>query len=205
MNKEIILKQYIYRTMGIFDFLKPKSAEEKRHEEFERVRAEIIIREQVSQMNVFILMSEHDDSGLDENPNGIGRFGLDKTNPIPINGLDNLDAYMDKIRYKFVSQKNGNTTFNPVIYIRSSENDQQRIGDAKPEGEFIASSLTVDNVKGTIDVYNLYTIGNILLGKIFINSYSLKTSNKVPEGFYHRDLIPVTQDAKVFLTIMANK
>ena len=92
--------------MGFFDFLKPKSAEEKKNEEFERVKAKIIIREKVSQMNDFILMSEHDDSCLDENPLGIGRFGLDKTNPIPINGLDNLDAYMDKISYIFIFLRN---------------------------------------------------------------------------------------------------
>ena len=159
--------------MGFFDFLKPKSAEEKKNEEFERVKAKIIIREKVSQMNDFILMSEHDDSCLDENPLGIGRFGLDKTNPIPINGLDNLDAYLDKIRYKYVSQKNGNITYYPVIYLRTSENDDQKIGDAKPDKDLMAAGLNVVNIKGTIDVYNLYTIGNTLLVNIFINSYSL--------------------------------
>jgi hypothetical protein len=189
--------------MGLFDFLKPKSAEEKQREKFERVRSEIIIKVQPSQMNDFILMSDHDDSDLDENPNGIGRFGLDKTNPIPVNGLDNLDAYMDKIRYKYVSQKNGNTTYNPIIYARTSENDSQKIGDPKPDGELMASGLNVDNIKGTIDVYNLYSIGNKLLGKIYINCYSLKTSNKIPEGFYHRDTVPATQDAKVLMAIMS--
>ncbi|MDP4684816.1 MAG: hypothetical protein NWS40_09020, partial [Crocinitomicaceae bacterium] len=97
--------------MGFFDFLKPKSAEDKKREQFERARAETIIHEQVSQMNDFIKMSDHDDSGQDINPNGFGRFGLDKTNPIPVNGLDNIPAYMDKIRYQYVSQKSGNTTY----------------------------------------------------------------------------------------------
>lgn len=191
--------------MGLFNFLKPKSAEERQREKFERVRSEIIIKEQPSQMNDFILMSDHDESGLDENPNGFGRFGLDKTNPIPVNGLDNLDAYMDKIRYKYISQKSGNTTYNPIIYMRTSENDNQHIGDTKPDGELMASSIDVDNINGTIDVYNLYSIGNKLLGKIYINSYSLKTSNKIPEGFYHWDTIPATQDAKALMAIMSKK
>ncbi len=191
--------------MGLFDFLKPKSAEEKQREQFERVRSEISVKEQPSQMNAFILMSDHDDSGLDENPKGYGSFGFDKTNPIPINGLDNLDAYMDKIRYKYVSQKNGNTTYNPIVYLRTSENDNQQVGDPKPEGDLMASGIDVDNISGTVDVYNLYSIGNKLLGKIYINSYSLKTSNKIPEGFYHRDEIPATQDARVLLAIMSKK
>jgi hypothetical protein len=191
--------------VGLFDFLKPKSAEERQREKFERVRSETIIKEQPSQMNEFILMSDHDDSGLDENPNGFGRFGLDKTNSVPINGLDNLYAYMDKIRYKYVSQNNGNRTYNPIVFARTSENDNQKIGDPKAEGELLASSLNVDNIKGTIDVYNLYSIGNKLLGKIYINSYSLKTSNKIPEGFFHRDAIPATQDSKILISILSKK
>lgn len=191
--------------MGFFDFLKPKSAEDKKREQFERARAETIIHEQVSQMNDFIKMSDHDDSGQDINPNGFGRFGLDKTNPIPVNGLDNIPAYMDKIRYQYVSQKSGNTTYNPVTYIRTTENDGFQLGDEKPSSELMAAGVDVDNIKGTVDVYNLYSIGNKLLGKVFINGYSLKTSNKVPEGFYHRDDVPATQDAKVLLALMSKK
>lgn len=191
--------------MGFFDFLKPKSAEDKKREQFERARAETIIHEQVSQMNDFIKMSDHDDSGQDINPNGFGRFGLDKTNPIPVNGLDNIPAYMDKIRYQYVSQKNGNTTYNPVSYERTSENDGFQVGDDKPAGELMAAGVDVDNIKGTVDVYNLYSIGNKLLGKVYINGYSLKTSNNIPEGFYHRDAIPATQDAKVLLALMSKK
>jgi len=191
--------------MGIFDFLKPKSAEEKKREQFERVRAETIIHEQVSQMNDFIKMSDHDDSGQDINPNGFGRFGLDKTNPIPVNGLDNIPAYMDKIRYQYVSQKSGNITYNPITYERTSENDGFQVGDEKPSSELMAAGVDVDNIKGTVDVYNLYSIGNKLLGKVYVNGYSLKTSNKIPEGFYHRDVIPATQDAKVLLALMSKK
>jgi len=156
-------------------------------------------------MNDFIKMSDHDDSGQDINPNGFGRFGLDKTNPIPVNGLDNIPAYMDKIRYQYVSQKSGNITYNPITYERTSENDGFQVGDEKPSSELMAAGVDVDNIKGTVDVYNLYSIGNKLLGKVYVNGYSLKTSNKIPEGFYHRDVIPATQDAKVLLALMSKK
>ena len=151
--------------MGLFDFLKPKSEDEKRREQFERVRAEIIIKDQVSQMNDFIKMSEHDTSGLDINPNGFGRFGLDKTNPIPVNGLDNIHAYMDRIRYQYVSLKNGAKTYNPITFVRTSENDGYQVGDEKPSNELMAAAIDVNNIKGKVDVYNLYSIGNKLLGK----------------------------------------
>ena len=65
--------------------------------------------------------------------------------------------------------------------------------------------VNADNIKGTVDVYNIYSISNRLLAKVYINSYSLKTSNKVPTGFYHRDEIPSTQDSKVLLKIMSDK
>lgn len=189
--------------MGLFDFLRPKSAEEKKREQLEQLKAELIIPETVSQMNDFIKMSDHDDSGKDINPNGFGRFGLDKTNPIPVNGLDNIPAYMDKIRYKYVSQKKGNTTYNPVSFIRTSDNDGLAVGDEKPVEELMAAGISVDNIKGTVDVYNLYSIGNKLLGKVYINAYSLKTSNKIPDGFYHRDEVPAIQDSKVMLALMS--
>ncbi|MEY2792044.1 MAG: hypothetical protein RJA76_36 [Bacteroidota bacterium] len=189
--------------MGFFDFLKPKSDEQRKLEEFNKVRDEITIRETKSLMQEFIQLTDHDDSLLDINPNGIGKFGLEKTNPIPINGLDNLEAYLDKLRYQYISQKQGITTYNPVTYLRTMDNDGFQIGDDKPIEDIPASGIQVDNIKGTVDVYNLYSISNKLLAKIYINSYSLVTSNAVPEGFHHRDQIPSTQDSKVLIAIMA--
>ena len=87
--------------MGLFDFLKSKSPEEKKAEKFNKIRLLSIVQEQRSMMQEMIITSEHDDSFLDENPNGIGEFGLDKTNPIPVNGIDNIPAYIDKLRYQY--------------------------------------------------------------------------------------------------------
>ena len=70
--------------MGIFDFLKGKSSEEKKNEKFNKIRLLSNIQEVKSVMQEIIISSDHDNSFLDENPDGIGEFGLEKTNPIPV-------------------------------------------------------------------------------------------------------------------------
>jgi hypothetical protein len=186
--------------MGFFDIF--KSADVRKAERFEKIRKKIIIKEQKSVMHEMILLSPHDNSLKDINPNGEGQFGLEKTNPIPVYGVDNVPAYMDKIRYKYISEKSGNVVYNPVEYIRTTDSDDSKNGSTKPTGTLIASGTSSENIKGVIDVYNLYSIGNQKLGKIYINSYSLKTSNKVPEGFFHRDEIPAMQDACVLMELV---
>jgi hypothetical protein len=186
--------------MGFFDLF--KSAEVRKAERFEKIRKKIAISEQKSMMHEMILMSPHDSSLMDINPNGIGKFGLEKTNPIPVYGVDNIPAYLDKIRYKYVSEKSGNIVYNPVEYIRTTESDDSKNGSPKPTGSLIAAGASSENIKGVIDVYNLYSVGNQKLGKIYINSYSLKTSNKIPEGFFHRDEIPAMQDGRVLMELV---
>jgi hypothetical protein len=112
---------------------------------------------------------------------------------------------MDKLRYKYTSEKSGNSTYNPITYVRSSEGDETAIGSKKPVGELPASGTEAENIEGTIDIYNIYTIGNQKLAKIYVNSYSLKTSNKVPDGFYHRDEIPLVQDARILMELVNKK
>lgn len=192
--------------MGIFDFLKSKSPEEKKAEKFNKIRLLTIIQEKRSMMQEMIITSEHDDSFLDENPNGIGEFGLDKTNPIPVNGIDNIPAYIDKLRYEYTSVSgSGTKTYNPVTFQRTIDSDETLIGSSKPLNEPIAASTSAPNIKGHIDVYNLYSFGGNKLAKIYINCYSLKTSNKVPNGFVHRDSAPAIQDGKVLMEFAKNR
>ena len=191
--------------MGFFDFFKTKSAEQKKIDQCKKIRTETIIHERRSVMHEMILMSSHDDSCQDVNPKGIGEFGFDVSNPIPVYGIDNVSAYMDKIRYKYTSEKSGMSTFNPVFFIRTSESDDSPIGSVKPEGVISASGTKSSNIQGMIDPYNLYSIGNKKLAKIYINSYSLKTSNKVPNGFFHRDNVPVMQDARILIELSNRK
>jgi hypothetical protein len=192
--------------MGLFDFLKSKSPEEKKAEKFNKIRMLSIIEEKRSIMQEMIISSEHDETLLDENPNGIGEFGLDKTNPIPINGIDNIPAYMDKLRYEYTSMSgSGTKTYNPVTFQRTIDSDETPIGSSKQLNEPIAASVSVPNIKGHIDVYNLYSFGGNKLAKIYINCYSLKTSNKVPNGFVHRDTTPAIQDGKVLMEFVKNR
>ena len=60
------------------------------------------------------------------------------------------------------------------------------------------------NINGHIDVYNLYSIGGEKLAKIYVNCYSLKTSDKVPDGFIHRDKVPAEKDSKVTIEALKN-
>ena len=192
--------------MGLFDFLKSKSPEEKKAAKFNEIRLISTIQEKRSIMQEMIISSEHDDSLLDENPDGIGEFGIEKTNPISVNGIDNIPAYMDKLRYEYTSVSgSGTKTYNPVTFQRTIDSDETPIGSSKPINESIAASTSAPNIKGHIDVYNLYSFGGNKLAKIYINCYSLKTSNKVPNGFVHRDSTPAIQDVKVLIEFAKNR
>jgi hypothetical protein len=189
--------------MGLFDFLKSKSSEDKKAEKLNKIRVLSNIQEKRSIMQDVITTSEHDDSFLDENPDGIGEFGLEKTNAIPVNGIDNIPAYMDKLRYEYTSMSgSGIKTYNPIKYQRTTDSDETPIGSSMPLNEPIAASTSATNINGHIDVYNVYSIGGNKLAKIYINCYSLKTSNKVPIGLVHRDKIPAMQDGKVLIELV---
>jgi len=189
--------------MGIFNFFKRKSQGEKNIAFLRKLRKKTIIHESKSKMHDMIVMVGHDSSYLDENPSGEGEFGMVKSNPIPIYGIDNISTYMDKLRYKYTSKSgSGTVTFNPVDFQRTSDSDNFEIGAKKPSTAPIASATSSPNINGNIDVYNLYSIGGEKLAKIYVNCYSLKTSNKVPDGFIHRDEVPAEQDAKVLMESM---
>ena len=190
--------------MGLFDWLfKPKTQAQKNAEHLERIRQKTIVHEKESLMHDMIIMSPHDSSKQDSNPSGSGKFGLEPSNPIPIYGIDNIPAYMDRLRYKYTSKSgSGTTTYNHITFMRTTDADNSKVGSKKPESEGVASSTSSTNIGGHIDVYNLYSIGGEKLAKIYVNCYSLKTSNKVPEGFFHRDKVPAIQDSKAIMEAM---
>ena len=187
--------------MGLFDIFKKKTHAEKISIKFRKLRDKSIINESKSMMHAMILSSPHDNSFLDENPSGEGSFGLVKSNPIPVYGIDNIPAYIDKLRYKYTS-KSGTDTFNHLDYQRTIDQDTSEIGSQKPTSDPVASSVSSPNINGHIDVYNLFSIGGEKKAKIYINSYSLKTSNKIPEGFIHRDETPPERDSKALMELM---
>ena len=144
-----------------------------------------------------------DSSRQDSHPLGVGKFGLESSNPIPIYGIDNIPAYMDKLRYKYTSKSgSGTSTYNHITFMRTFDSDNSKIGSKKPDSEGGGSATSSKNIEGNIDVYNLYSLNNEKLAKIYVNCYSLKTSDKVPEGFFHRDKVPAIKDSKAMMEAM---
>ena len=139
--------------MGIFDFF--KSEEEKEQDEAVRLLNKLTERKKARNEAADELISEsYDDLVINgEIANGIGRFGLDATNPIPIKGFSGLDHYFERL----CLQKR----------IR-----WDRLG-----------STSADNVNGMIDIYTLTAANGESMGKLYITMYSSETSTKIPEGF----------------------
>ena len=90
-----------------------------------------------------------------EIPQGIGRFGLDKTNPIPIFGIPENENYLSKIR-----TKNGER-------VR-----WRRIGSSE-----------ISNILKPIDAYELFDAKGNTIAVFYLSPYHYKTSDKAPENF----------------------
>jgi hypothetical protein len=188
--------------MGIFDFLKPKKnldsafedamkemSDSIGKEEFNRIveqayadmkSGKIINLSEVIQQNVskerlsqvshkqnnmqneFAKLMEgtgyelETGTNLDVIPEGFGRFGLDPTNPIPVNGIGGGYMYLDVLK----DQKGNAITYS-------------RIG-----------SMSVDNIKGLIDRYEIYDSADLKLCDLYLSPYNQKNSTKRPAGLY---------------------
>jgi len=93
---------------------------------------------------------------VDELPNGVGEFGLDKTNPIPTN-----------------------TAFGSSDYLK-----RLRTLDGKPIKFSRIGSFSVDLFPGqSIDGYNIQSASGEKLPVLWLNMYHKRNSNKAPKGF----------------------
>lgn len=90
----------------------------------------------------------------DEIPTGIGEFGFDPTNPIPVRGLAANHIYLESLR----------------------TNDGRKV-ENKRNG-----SLTVANISGNIDEYEITQSGNFLCN-LYISPYNQKISSLPPKNF----------------------
>lgn len=97
-----------------------------------------------------------DDLGVDADEvlQGIGEFGFDPTNPVPVRGILSNDIYLDRLR----------TSDGRAIQYKRLR------------------SLTVSNVFGNIDEYELSQEGRTLC-KLYLSPYNRKISSRPPEGF----------------------
>lgn len=92
---------------------------------------------------------------LDEIPGGIGNFGYDVTNPIPVKGIVSNEIYLESLR-----TSNGNKI------------EWERIG-----------STTVENIEDSIDIYQIYDLDGNKLTILYISPYHKRISMKTPKGF----------------------
>ena len=142
-----------------------KSNEEKKLAFFNKLRTETAIKLKKSFMNSVIISNGYNELVNDEFVGSKGKFGYDKTNPIPINGLDNLEAYFDKIRYKYASIDDINSfSFPSISFQRTDENDVSKIGSSKNE-KVSAKSLSIPEESLIIQGDNkfVYLIDNNVL------------------------------------------
>lgn len=168
--------------MGLFDFFRK--------------------REKKSLMHDRIVSTNPNACKEDYIPSGVGEFGLEKTNPIPVYGIDKVDFYMSKLRYKYTS-KSGSVVYYPVTYKRTHELDKSPIGSPISDSATTQSSCSAENIGDYIDAYNIYSFdGSRKLCLVFIHSYHLKTSEAVPSGFVNSKNIPKNQDGQRILDML---
>jgi hypothetical protein len=91
----------------------------------------------------------------EEVENAKGRFGLDATNPIPLNGIDRINDYFRRLRFI-----NGER----VVFERSG-------------------SVGAENLPFPVDKYIIGTQDNPESDILFVYAYHGNLANKAPEGF----------------------
>ena len=113
-----------------------------------------------------------------------GNFGLEKTNPIPINGLVSMYEYLPNLRYINPSAKDEKNKYLPVSFLRTHDGDTTKIGSKMSEFSGVSASTSSPNIGEQIDVFNLYDINEKKIGKIYLHGYQKFTSTRAPIGFY---------------------
>ena len=83
-------------------------------------------------------------------------FGLEATNPIPVNGIPSIHEYLNEL----ITSKEGIINYT-------------RLGAFK-----------VKNIPGMVDEYQIYNSSGDELCVLYFCGYYKKNSNNLPEGFY---------------------
>lgn len=93
---------------------------------------------------------------LDEIPQGIGEFGLEKTNPIPTYGIPENETYLRNLR----------TSNRELLRYRRT------------------GSFEIENISKRIDEYEIFNAIGDTIAFLYFSPYHKKTSKKSPQGFY---------------------
>lgn len=134
--------------MGLFDIFKNK----KESDEFDWVS---MMPKEIGDLLLNEIKTNSQACIVDEIPQGIGEFGLDKSNPIPIYGVPSNEKYLHKLR----------TIDGERIRFR-------RIGSTEHV-----------NIIKPIDEYEIFNSVGDTIAKLYLSPYHWKTSKKAPLGF----------------------
>ncbi len=95
--------------------------------------------------------------GLDTNriPGGLGEFGHDKRNPIPVNSIPAIKVYLSQL-----------------VTAKGEPVNWHRIG-----------SFRVDNIANPVDAYRIHTRDGIEIAVLYFSAYHKKMSQTAPRGF----------------------
>jgi len=125
---------------------KPKSAWEtlNRNPEFKKMK------------ELYEILNKGNEEGTDQDiiPEGIGEFGYDVTNPIPVNTILGNTAYLGRLR-----------TLND-IKVRYERRGHTR----------------TNNIKNPIDIYEIFDEEK-KIATLYISPYNKKNSTVAPKGF----------------------
>ena len=132
--------------MGLFDFFKKQPNEADWMSMLPKEFADALLME---------IKNNPQACNLDEIPQGVGRFGLVPTNPVPVYGIPSSQIYLHKLR------------------DRAGERLRWRRN----------GSFDVNNIAKKVDEYEIYDFSGDVLTTIYISPYHWKTSSKAPAGF----------------------
>ena len=132
--------------MGLFNLFKKQIKEPEWISRLPKEYVELILSE---------IKSNPQACNLDELPQGIGKFGLVSTNPIPVYGIPSNEIYLKKLLFK-----NGERF------------RWRRVG-----------SMNENIIEKPIDEYELFDLQGDRICFLYISPYHWKTSMKAPEGF----------------------
>ena len=138
-------------NMGLFDFFKSKKSSEE--DEVSKIFNKVIERKKT--LDDLISSKSISMSGGDQIPGAHGRFGLDVTNPIPVEGFTGLDNYLLHL---------SNSCGKKISW--------NRLG-----------STSSDNIDGMIDIYIPVDSSGKEYPRLYICMYCENTSEKIPAGF----------------------
>jgi hypothetical protein len=136
--------------MGFFDFFKSKKPDSPK-EDWTNLFPKEIVDGLLSEIK-----NNPQACWTDKIPQGIGEFGLEKTNPIPTYGIPENEAYLHSLR----------TSNGEVLRYRRT------------------GSIEVDNINNSVDEYEIFNFQGETIAFIYISPYHWTTSKKSPIGFY---------------------